>query len=389
MKVLVLTQDLRGGGGAEKFIANLTMALGESVDFVLLCPKMNMDGNHHFTYRGRTVRVEMKWNEVAQNAAQRTKRFFYRLAKLRRIIRNENPDIIFSNFSLVWHLLISLLKFTGLIDKPVALRFGNPISLDLIKRGPLYRLLMFLGIRCINRVIVNSTGLASDVAKTLGVTTNKIAVINNPVLINEIEDLSREKIDFPLRTNLPVILTVGRLSSEKNQALLIRAFQEVQKHVNSNLVILGIGPEEVKLRKLVNSLGLTEKVHFLGWQSNPFKYMNRATVFVLSSDYEGFPSVLVEAMACGCPVVSTDCSYGPAEILDGGKYGILVPVRDEGILSMGILQVLRDESLRTLLSNIGMERAKDFDATRIAYQYNNLFNELAIRPGPSRVQLIK
>jgi glycosyltransferase involved in cell wall biosynthesis len=139
---------------------------------------------------------------------------------------------------------------------------------------------------------------------------------------------------------------------------------------------VGVGGLEKELRALAKDLGLEKDVYFLGWQSNPFKYMKRAAVFVLSSDYEGFGNVIVEAMASGSPVVSTDCHSGPGEILDGERFGILVPVGDDQCLAEEILKVLRSQEFRRRLSASGRVRAKEFDTHFISLSYVRLFNSL-------------
>jgi glycosyltransferase involved in cell wall biosynthesis len=115
----------------------------------------------------------------------------------------------------------------------------------------------------------------------------------------------------------------------------------------------------------------------LGWQDNPFKFMKRASLFVLSSDYEGFPNALIEAMAVGCPVISTDCISGPAEVLKGGEYGVLVPPNDENAMARAIVRLLRNEGLRRELSGKGMRRTEDFDISAQAEEYKRLIETLA------------
>ncbi len=139
---------------------------------------------------------------------------------------------------------------------------------------------------------------------------------------------------------LPVILGVGRLMEQKDFPTLIRAFAKVLKVRPSRLVILGSGKERSRLNALVHELGLQNHVAMLAFQNNPYAYMTKAAVFALSSAWEGFGNVLVEAMAQGTPVVSTDCKHGPREILDHGKHGLLVPVGDSQAMAEAILNVL-------------------------------------------------
>jgi glycosyltransferase involved in cell wall biosynthesis len=133
-------------------------------------------------------------------------------------------------------------------------------------------------------------------------------------------------------------------------------------------MILGDGEDRPELQTLVQELGLEEAVALPGFVDNPYKFMKRADVFVLSSKWEGLPTVLIEALACGCPVVSTDCPSGPAEILEGGRWGPLVPVGDAGSLAKAILQVLERPLNRELLQKRGLE----FTVERAVQQYLEL-----------------
>ena len=236
---------------------------------------------------------------------------------------------------------------------------------------------MRFGMERVDRVIVPTRGVADEVKKTFHVPSQRIDIINNPIPLAEIRALSQEEIhDLPFSDDLPIIINVARLDDQKNQSLLIRAFQKVQERVDANLAIIGTGPREDKLRRLVHDLNLGGKVHFLGWQDNPFKYMRKADLFVLSSNYEGFGNVIVEAMACGCPIITTNCPYGPLEILGDGEYGVLVPVGEEERLTTEIVRLLCNEELRQTLVKKGKQRASKFDAEMIADQYARVFHDL-------------
>ena len=137
-----------------------------------------------------------------------------------------------------------------------------------------------------------------------------------------------------------MVLAAGRLVALKGFDTLLRAFARVRQQMPARLVILGEGSERSNLERLAAELGVAADVDMPGFDPNPFRYMKRAGVFVLSSRYEGLPNVLIQAMACGCPVVSTDCPNGPAEILDGGRYGPLVPVDDVEALAYAMAQAL-------------------------------------------------
>src|SRR5262249_31436661 len=138
----------------------------------------------------------------------------------------------------------------------------------------------------------------------------------------------------------PVLLGVGHLRMQKDFPTLIRAFALARKNRRMRLVLLGEGSQRPRLHRMISSLGVGDDVYLAGYTDNPFSWMARASLFVLSSAWEGLPAVLIEAMACGCPVVSTDCPSGPWEILEGGKYGRLVPCRDPQNLAEAIIATL-------------------------------------------------
>ena len=178
----------------------------------------------------------------------------------------------------------------------------------------------------------------------------------------------------------PVILSAGRFTEQKDFSTLVKAFVLVADRQPSRLVILGEGRERKKLERLVRELGLVDRVSFPGWIENPFALMARASLFVVSSRYEGFSRVLVEALACGCPCVSTDCPAGPAEILDNGRIGPLVPVGDERALASAMLRVLERRPEESVLR----ERAADFSVNRAAAEYEALLLELTSPSGVSQ-----
>ena len=161
----------------------------------------------------------------------------------------------------------------------------------------------------------------------------------------------------------PVVLGIGRLTTQKDFPTLLKAFAQVRAVRKARLMILGEGRDRQALEVLARELGVASDVDLPGFVLNPFPYMVRASLLVLSSAWEGLPGVLIEAMACGCPVVSTDCPSGPSEILDGGAYGPLVPVGDDGALAKAILSVLEmppdPERLRARAALFSVERATD------------------------------
>jgi len=227
----------------------------------------------------------------------------------------------------------------------------------------------------------------------------KIRLIHNPVNIEAIAKLMREDIasDEEAYFSGPAIIVVGRLNRIKAQWNIIRALPEVLKCVpDCRIVFIGKGELEEYLRDLAESCGVGESVHFLGYKRNPFAYLSRASVFVLCSSREGFPNVIVEAMACGVPVISTDCKSGPREIcapessgtavsVEYAEYGILVPPCEDRIpkaneplspcecsLVEATCELLQNHSLSERYRKAGQHRAEDFDSRIIMEQYRDV-----------------
>jgi len=222
-------------------------------------------------------------------------------------------------------------------------------------------------------IVACSKGVAEDLVQNMKVPHERVHVIYNPT-DPEIEAKAQEPVDHPWfnDSKIPVILSVARLDPQKDLQTLIRAFSLVRKERPARLAILGEGSERAKLETLVKDLGLENDVWMPGFVDNPFKFMKRSAVFVLSSKFEGFGMVIAEALAVGTPVVSTDCPSGPSEILEGGKWGKLVPVGDHEKLAEAILETIENPPDREKLK----ERGRDFSLDKIGQQYLQLINEL-------------
>ena len=195
-----------------------------------------------------------------------------------------------------------------------------------------------------DRIVAVSAGVADGLSTWLGLDRDKIHVIYNPLVSERIFQEATKPLDHPWFQpgQPPVVLSVGRLEQQKDYETLIRAFAQVAKQIPARLLILGEGSQRSAIQYLIAELGLEDRVQTPGFSTNPYAYMSRAAVFVLSSAWEGLPGVLVEAMACGCPLVSTDCPSGPAEILENGKWGALVPVGDSVALAQAILAAIKN-----------------------------------------------
>ena len=218
-------------------------------------------------------------------------------------------------------------------------------------------------------IIAISVGVADDLAATIGLPRRDVKVVYNPVISESLVRRSQESIAHPWfkPDEPPVILAAGRLTLQKDFSTLIQAFARLRTQRAVRLIILGEGELRDMLETQSAKLGLTADIFLPGFMNNPFAWMRRSALFVLSSAWEGLPGTLIQAMACGVPVVSTDCPSGPAEILENGRWGRLAPVGDAEALAVAMAATL-DE---TEHPNVAM-RATDFNLERSMEGYLNV-----------------
>ena len=235
-----------------------------------------------------------------------------------------------------------------------------------------------------DHIVAVSDGVVDNLAAMLKIPRENMSRIYNPVVTSEIPKLARVDPEHPWMSDggPPVILSVGRLARVKDFPTLLRAFREITRRRSVRLIILGEGSWRRRLEHMVRRLGLEAIVSMPGWISNPYAFMSRASVLVLSSKREGLGNVLIEAMACGCPCVSTNCPSGPSEILENGRFGPLVPVGSESALANAIERVLDFPPNQSTLQS----RAKHFSLGAAINQYERIAVEL-VRGQRGRLRL--
>ena len=346
------------GGGAERVMVNLARGFSErglKVDLVLA----GVEGPYLAEVPPIVRIVDLKARRVLAS-----------LPGLVRYLRRERPEALLSAMHHANVVAIWATKFSG-VSTRIAVSIHNTTSVSLQKvRHLRSRLLPYLAGRFYpgaDAIIAVSKGVAEDFSNISGVPLERITVIYNPVVTPELFERAKEPFEHPWFASgePPVILGVGRLTKQKDFPTLIRAFELVRRERPARLMILGEGEERPQLEALIKELGLQEDVALPGFVDNPYAYMAQAAVFVLSSAWEGLPTVLIEAMACGCPVVSTDCPSGPAEILENGKYGPLIPVGDADKLAEAI-RIVFDKPLE---SDVLCRRANLFSLEKIFEEY--------------------
>jgi glycosyltransferase involved in cell wall biosynthesis len=368
-KVAVFIHHL-GGGGMERAMLKVCESLVEKkihTDLVL----MNAQGEY--------------LSEIPDGVNLKDlscPRFWTSLPSFVRYLRNNRPDAILSAMPLangiaVWASKISRIDCKLFLSERNAksLVFGDAtVGGDTTNSKKLsyyvLKLLIPPAYRYADGIIAVSEGVSKRLKALPFVNPEKVHVIYNPTWTPKIDELASQPLAHPWFADkmLPVILFVGRLAKQKNLLDLIKSFDLVRKLRPARLLLLGEGEDRAELERLVRSLGITDLVAMPGFDINPFPYMAHASVFVLSSTNEGFPNVLVEAMACGTPVVSTDCPSGPKEILDSGRFGRLVQIGDVNAMAVAIEEMLDNPTPPEILK----KRAREFSQEKAARLYIQL-----------------
>lgn len=291
-----------------------------------------------------------------------------------RVVRKENPDILYSRH---WPTKIPTAFAGWLLRRKVVLSEADSLEHSIAYKdtGKASSYLKNIACRLADVVVTVSQGVADSLDQLFKI-NSKTRVIYNGLDIEGIEKKSREEVSHPWFNQaqpIPIVVTVGRLVNQKGFSYVIEAVKLVNSKTPLRLLIIGDGKLKEKLKQQTEELGIKDKVDFLGVRNNPFAYMARCDLFVLSSLYEGLPNVLIEAMALGLPVISTNCPYGPSEIIEDGRNGVLIPVGNPQAISEAVLRVLGDENLRERLKVEAKRRAKDFSLDKMISDYTELF----------------
>ena len=233
-----------------------------------------------------------------------------------------------------------------------------------------------------SRIITNTSGAKAELVESLRVPAERIAVVPNPVDLDRIKTMAAEPLDPGTEwPDGPVLVHVGRFTIAKDHETLLNAFALIRRRRRATLVLVGDGEDEARVRELTRTLGLESDVVFTGFTRNPYRYLSRATVSVLTSRFEGLPNVLIESMALGAPIVSTACQYGPVEILGDNEYGVLTPVGDANAFAAAVEALLDDPARQREFAERGRVRAVDFDRRRVGPEYEHLFAQTAAHSG--------
>lgn len=357
--IAILLPDLRGGG-AERVMIDLAREfarLGHTVEFVL----MRAAGDFL-----PDVRRDFAVFDLATSRTHRV------AGPLAHYLRDRKPDVVIAN---MWPLTSVAVIGKALSRQPCSLLLveHNTLTRQYASWGRLHNLFLSATMatthRFADRIAAVSEGSAIDMAGLARLPSDRVTVLHNPIPQKPMPGPEARAMADTLWACPPGqrILTVGSLKAQKNHPLLLRAFAAMSRP-DARLMLLGQGGNEVALQTLASDLGIADRVIFSGFHPDPSPFYATADLFVLSSDYEGLPTVLIEALSFGVPVVSTDCPSGPAEILQGGRFGRLVPVGDAAALACAMEDALAAPVNRAAL----LQRAADFAPEIAARKYLNL-----------------
>ncbi|WP_062237241.1 glycosyltransferase [Fictibacillus sp. FJAT-27399] len=364
-KIALFLPSLRGGG-AERVMLNIAKGLvtdGYDVDLVVI----NSEGAYLSQVPSNVRIVDLEAPRVFQS-----------LLPLIKYLKQSKPYSILcamNHINIIGVLAVKLAK----VNTRIVISEHNNLTQSLLHsrnyRDKILPFFMRYFYPKADGIVAVSEGVAEDLALSLNLPKMEIKVIYNPIIDSELIKKSKERVDHPWFQDdqPPVILSVGRLTEQKDFPTLLHAFYEIRKRMKVRLIILGEGEKRSELETLIKKLELEKDVDLQGFVENPYGYMRSCDLFVLSSKWEGFGNVLVEALASGTSVVSTDCPSGPREILKDGLFGSLVPVGDYKTLADIIYLSITDPALKFDYTDFN-EHLNKMKTTTVLDKYKEVLN---------------
>lgn len=350
------------GGGAERVMVTLANGFaerGHCVDLVIA----KAQGPYLAEVAPGVRVIDLKRNRVLTS-----------LFSLARYLRRERPEAMLSALSHA-NIIAILARKVARVSMRLTVSEHSAPSHSLSGKGvaALLRALIRALYPQTDAVICVSNGARQELCELFDLHSELVHCVYNPLDVERIQSMMNQRValDELPQDGIPIILAAGRLTAAKDYPNLLAAFAKLRDQRAAKLVILGVGEEEDSLKALSRTLGLDDEVVFAGFQENPFAWMRACDLYVLSSRWEGLPGALLEALACGVRVVSTDCRTGPNEILEDGKWGRLVPVNDPETLAQAMAAALDDPNPPDVA-----QRAEDFRRHRAITRYENIMLSL-------------
>jgi glycosyltransferase involved in cell wall biosynthesis len=304
-----------------------------------------------------------------------------RVWAIRRLVVEIKPDVIIASLegpncdlmraaALIRHR--TRLVITEQNNLTLRLRHSRTGVMHKVKASEIRLLYRFA-----HRIVAVSQGIKADLSDNFGQSSERVTVIQNPVDVEGVQNATRSAASTHiLKESRKSIVAVGRMVPQKGFDDLIQAFSLVRRRIRCSLTILGQGPLRTDLEGQITELGLGEDVRMPGFVENPWAFIRDADIYVSSSRWEGFPLALLEALAVGTPAIVTDCDYGPREIIEHGRSGILVPVGNVEEMGARMTEMLSDDAMRARFAREGKRRVMHFDSRVIARRYGQLIENL-------------
>ena len=372
MKLFILIPSLEKGG-IERSMSRLSRGLlDRGWDVSIISEKPSEESISYFDERVKLLSLGSSFIDQNSNIIFSIFKNILYYFKIRKYIKKHSPDVLLAvkNIPVAVILKISLKnKFKLIIREAVDPKYSSITQRSLFSRLLINNIKSFLYPKSDN-IIAISEGVKQSLIKNFKLDSSKIKTIYNPSADEKILSLAQEDIDSDLLSDKPLIISVGRLTKQKDHITLLKAFNKIYPKINCNLYIVGEGSERDNLEKFIRNNNIGDRVKLLGYQNNPWKFMSKSELFILPSIWEGFGNVIVESMLIGIPVISSDCPSGPREILNDGANGKLFKVGDYNHLAKTIEDILSGDN--TELINRARIRSKDFSIEKITQEYEKI-----------------
>ena len=372
MKLFILIPSLEKGG-IERSMSRLSRGLlDRGWDVSIISEKPSKESISYFDERVKLLSLGSSFINQNSNIIFSIFKNILYYFKIKKYIKKYSPDVLLAVKNIPVSIFLKIIlknKFKLIIREAVNPKYSSITQRSLLSRIFVNNLKKLLYPKADN-IIAISEGVKQSLVKNFNLDSSKIQTIYNPSADEKILSLAKEDIDRDLISNRPLIVSIGRLTKQKDHITLLKAFNKIHSNIDCNLYIIGEGSERRNLEKFIKNNNIDNKVKLLGYQSNPWKFLSKSNLFVLPSIWEGFGNVIVESMLIGIPVISSDCPSGPREILNNGKSGKLFQVGDYNHLANIMEEIISSDNSE--LINYAKLRSKDFTIEKITQEYQKV-----------------